>query len=742
MRDHMRTFSLRRWLLEDWHEHALFLLLGIFLYQYVIWFGFYWLEETRSAVTAAMVLTFLVHWLLRRFGWFAIGVWLLLNIIWIAGLVDPRWPDRTQREELPLFGALGEYLSPFSPYVWFALGTGVIYLGLHVYLKTRWRIFAFMAYSVVLFCVVDSFSTFQLWDQVAIIIASGLTMLVIHHFATFKRRNPEGYETLMAYPAPILVMIVTIISASILLGVLAPSIRPLIMDPYTAWKTYQGETVPAFTSGPGFSPFSTGNSQSGYSRDDAVLGGSFQYDYSPVFTVETSHRSYWRGETRSYYNGNGWEVTFPDQEFFIPLSESLESPDEALQIDGLETIEVTQTFQFVEGQSFPVLFAAPYAQQVDDVFTGENEVRLQRIWWNTEDNTLLHPNFRGSNPYPLLYTITSYVPVLDEETLKQSEPVKDREAFAPYLQVPDNLPERVKQLAEEVTADAPTPYEKAKALETYLSTTYVYSNTPDLTKRKSEDFVDSFLFEVKEGYCDYFSTAMVIMARTLDLPARWVKGFASGQLIADEFMWEMYLAGEEAALDGPGTYTVRNADAHSWVEIYFEGYGWVPFEPTAGFSFPAVQAEHETEVTLPDAIADSETTGSPVQQQQRSWGGGAAAAGGTVLALGILFYCAVRFQWLAFLKTRRFRKSANYNVKFLADVDRLLLRFRRKGLSWSEHETFREMMMRWMDQYSWLQDDLEPLLHVFEKAKYSGAELTEEEYRNAEQHIRRLKEIL
>ena len=86
--------------------------------------------------------------------------------------------------------------------------------------------------------------------------------------------------------------------------------------------------------------------------------------------------------------------------------------------------------------------------------------------------------------------------------------------WAEYLQVPADLPERVKQLALDITKTASNPYDKAKLIEKYLSEHYPYTNTPDETKGKSKDFVDRFLFEVKQGYCDYYSTAMAVLTRS------------------------------------------------------------------------------------------------------------------------------------------------------------------------------------------------------------------------------------
>ncbi len=132
-----------------------------------------------------------------------------------------------------------------------------------------------------------------------------------------------------------------------------------------------------------------------------------------------------------------------------------------------------------------------------------------------------------------------------------------------YLQLPDSTPERVLRLAREVTRAALTPYDRALTLESYLRTfPYTLEVEPPPSGR---DVVDYFLFTARQGYCDYYATSMVVLARAVGLPARVVVGYASGEYDA--------LAAE---------YIVRQKDAHTWVEIYFSGIGWVEFEPTAG----------------------------------------------------------------------------------------------------------------------------------------------------------------
>ena len=133
-----------------------------------------------------------------------------------------------------------------------------------------------------------------------------------------------------------------------------------------------------------------------------------------------------------------------------------------------------------------------------------------------------------------------------------------------YTSLPASVPERVYALARDLTSSAATPYDEAMAIESYLRNNYPYSLDVPLPAA-GLDVADTFLFELKRGYCDYYATAMAVMARSVGLPARLVTGFATGSYNAST-----------------AEYIVTAADAHSWVEIYFPGLGWVEFEPTAG----------------------------------------------------------------------------------------------------------------------------------------------------------------
>ena len=129
-----------------------------------------------------------------------------------------------------------------------------------------------------------------------------------------------------------------------------------------------------------------------------------------------------------------------------------------------------------------------------------------------------------------------------------------------YLKLPP-LDIRISKLADEITAPAPSNYDKAVALEQYLSTHFGY--TLELPRTLPRDPLANFLFERKRGHCEYFASSMAVMLRSLHIPSRIVTGFRGGEFN-----------------DLTGQYVVRASDAHSWVEAYFPGSGWVTFDPT------------------------------------------------------------------------------------------------------------------------------------------------------------------
>jgi protein-glutamine gamma-glutamyltransferase len=130
-----------------------------------------------------------------------------------------------------------------------------------------------------------------------------------------------------------------------------------------------------------------------------------------------------------------------------------------------------------------------------------------------------------------------------------------------YLQLPAKLDRRIPDLAKKIVGRSDNPYDQALAMESYFRTNYAY--TLNLTGTPGVDPLAHFLFDTKAGHCEYFATAMTVMLRTLGIPSREVNGFLPGEYN-----------------DVGGDYIVRASDAHSWVEAYFPGIGWLTFDPT------------------------------------------------------------------------------------------------------------------------------------------------------------------
>ncbi len=159
------------------------------------------------------------------------------------------------------------------------------------------------------------------------------------------------------------------------------------------------------------------------------------------------------------------------------------------------------------------------------------------------------------------YQVLSLLPAADESVLAAAGADYPPDVAALYLALPD-LPQRVGLLAEQVTQGAGTPYDQALALEAFLRQ-FPYDLAVGAPPA-DRDVVDYFLFDVQAGYCDYYASAMVVMARSLGIPARLAVGYATGDY-------------DQASR----AFVVREQNAHSWPELYFPGVGWLRFEPTA-----------------------------------------------------------------------------------------------------------------------------------------------------------------
>jgi len=278
--------------------------------------------------------------------------------------------------------------------------------------------------------------------------------------------------------------------------------------------------------------------------------------------IGTARELRWRGVALDEFTGRAWKKSNESRRSEKKVDERCNNSGPGCGVYQLDTAEslhrlTTQTI-FLEPLDAPVIFAAPRAVAVQGPFPfvrqdAEGSIQSRR-----------HEFER------LIYKAVSDTTTPDPDTLR-----RDRRPYPAsierYLQLPEGLNPRITSLARTtvLNSGAHNVYDAARAIESELRTGYAYSLE---MKASGPDPLSDFLFNVRQGHCEYFSTAMAVMLRTQNIPARVVNGFLSGEY-------------NEAA----DAYSVRQSDAHSWVEVYFpETNSWITFDPTpaAGRTVP------------------------------------------------------------------------------------------------------------------------------------------------------------
>lgn len=261
----------------------------------------------------------------------------------------------------------------------------------------------------------------------------------------------------------------------------------------------------------------------------------------------------WRGLSYDVYTGRGWTVSQWDSTSPVADGEPI--------VTNFNGAVITQTVSWqLDDRQTRYSLGLPLHLDQDVLVTWHGEGDLARV-----------QGAGGTH-----YLVSSFVSPAAPEHLRQSDAAAISPAFLEqYTALPDDVPLRVRQLAQEITANATNPYEQALALEQFLRQ-YPYSLHVTRPPR-SGDLVDFFLFDLQTGYCDYYASAFVVMARSLGLPARLVVGYKA------------------VPPNERGFQRIVQANAHSWPELYFSGSGWIPFEPTA--AYPAWNLSADPRVT-------------------------------------------------------------------------------------------------------------------------------------------------
>ena len=445
------------------------------------------------------------------------------------------------------------------------------------------------------------------------------------------------------------------------------------------------------------------------------LGGPVKLSEKIMLIVETNATDdiYLRGTVKDYYTGNSWKKTNKGR------------------------------FEYQTDSNVPVTFAG--------VSTYRKEIKVSHQSLITATifapNTLYkveHKTGRffvdqdGEAAFPKVitkkdqYVVKSELPYIDINKLRKLEAGLVLET---YRQLPDNITNRVKQLARDITSKYDNDYDKAKAIEKYLRTNYKYSLNPSEVPAGTE-FVDYFLFEGKEGYCTYFATSMAVLLRAADIPCRYVEGFL-------------------AKYQSSATRNVPGTDAHAWVEVNFGPYGWLTFEATP--AYPLIGYREQGQVSAlpipePDANEPAATT-SPINSPSRDRnleiedeeGTGAEIQQKKEISLTlriILAIIAILILRIAYLLLKKayielmLKKSIGkqYSVKYFQDILRYLNKI---NIKMDHEETMREYWYKVKYVLDENYQNGDEIIRLLEKLRY-GNELIADADRNMLEEYRKM----
>ena len=279
-----------------------------------------------------------------------------------------------------------------------------------------------------------------------------------------------------------------------------------------------------------------------------------QIDGDPVGRYDL----HWRGVALSDFDGHTWSKPREqfalqrslDNSFVVPRSQNAVLESYVTRSPARQ--QVIHYRVLMEPIDTNVFFVAPWAQSIKGEYRQLATDSAGAVYSLDSAHAISR------------YEADSDIATATAEELRTAERRYPPLIRATYLQLPAIDP-RVPRLAAQIVASADNDFDRAAAIENYLRARYRY--TLQLPRTPVNDPIANFLFERKQGHCEYFASSMAVMLRTLGIPSRVVNGFRS-----DEFN------------DLTGNYVIRAKDAHAWVEAYFPGYGWHTFDPTPGGS--------------------------------------------------------------------------------------------------------------------------------------------------------------
>ena len=321
-----------------------------------------------------------------------------------------------------------------------------------------------------------------------------------------------------------------------------------------------------------------------------------------VFTVRSERSSYWRLTALDEFDGEIWRSSYSTDDADGELPRAIDPASES------ETVRQEVTIDALASVWLPAALEPVALESGPD----------QEVVYDERSSTLMvDRDITTSDGYS--YTVTSEVADWTDEELRTASAEVPDEIATRYEQLPSNFPQEARAEAAAITQNAPTPYDKALALQNYFrSGRFTYDK--QVGAGHSNQALMTFLFETRRGYCEQFSAAFAALARSAGLPSRVAVGFTPGVQDSND----------------PTLFRVRGVHAHAWPEVYLGEYGWVPFEPTVDRGPPRAQqwlgiSEQQDTSTGGAAVTDPDLGGgdegnsgttSAAGDEQRDPGGG------------------------------------------------------------------------------------------------------------------------
>jgi transglutaminase-like putative cysteine protease len=279
--------------------------------------------------------------------------------------------------------------------------------------------------------------------------------------------------------------------------------------------------------------------------------GSFELGDTPVYRVVGKQPAYWRAATYDRYTGQlmtSTNVTQARRDRRQPLADTMDAGD-GRRFTEYTFFVLAPATSVLHAPDVPLTVSAPSAY----------DYRADPL-----DFAFLRPTVSINQGQQ--YSVLSAVSTASISELRRAGTIYPQWTRS-YLQLPEGFPNAVRDEAWRVVGPADTAYDAAARIEDYLRT--LPYKTRVAVPPPGADWVSFMLFQSREGYCDYFATAMTVMLRSIGIPARVATGYVTGE-------WDA----------ASQSYTVNENHAHTWTEVYFPGYGWITFEPSANRALP------------------------------------------------------------------------------------------------------------------------------------------------------------